>query len=332
LEHEPARVFTVNKDGYIIRNGQGELAAQVTGKLLYAAESGLDIPAVGDWVLVQSFDENMAVIHQVLDRKSLLKRKKPGRSIDYQAIAANIDVAFIMQSVDQNFNFPRLERYLVMVTESHIKPVILLSKTDLISAEEVQSLIDQIHQVHKTTPVIAMSNINRTGITEIQKQIRPGLTLCLLGSSGVGKTSLLNRLMDRDIFQTADVRAQDHKGRHTTSQRQLVVLPEGGLVIDTPGMRELGNFGMETGLTTIFSDIEELATDCKFRNCKHLTEPGCSVLAAVEKGEISRKHYDNYIKLRKESEHYQMSYTEKRKKDRERGKLYKNIMKEKQKK
>ncbi len=324
LEYSLARVTAVNKDKYTIRNEESEVPAEVTGKLMFGAESSLDLPAVGDWVYVQYFNENtLAIIHEILPRKSLLKRKVAGKKIDYQPIASNIDIAFIMQSVDFDFNLRRLERYLIMVNESHITPIILLSKSDLISADNLEQKISTIKNTNPGCEIIAFSNKTGTGLDEIKRIVKLGQTYCLLGSSGVGKTTLINRLIGENIFATHDVREKDGKGRHVTARRQLIILEQGGLIIDTPGMRELGNIGAQTGLDKTFKDIIDLAQDCHFKDCTHVNEPGCAVRNAVESGKLSEKRYQNYLKTRKESEYYEMSYLERRNKEKKFGKLIK---------
>lgn len=285
---------------------------------------------MGDWVYVKYYNkQTFAIIHDILPRKSLLKRKTSGKTIEYQLIAANIDTAFIIQSLDVDFNIPRLERYLVMVNESNITPVILLSKLDLISSDNLKKKNFQIQSTYPDYKIIAFSNLNSKGLNGIKNLIKPGQTYCLLGSSGVGKTTLLNRLTGKNMYKTGEVRKKDGKGMHVTSQRQLVLLDLGGIIIDNPGMRELGNIGVDTGIQDTFQDILKLARECHFKNCTHTKEPGCSVLEAMKKGELSEKHYQNYIKIRKESEFYNMSYVEKRQKDKQTGKLYRRIMEEK---
>jgi ribosome biogenesis GTPase len=333
-EFSPARVTAVNKDNFLIRNETAEVSAEISGKLMYAAESSLDFPTVGDWVFVQYFnDNNLAIIHEILHRKSLLKRKMAGKNIDYQLIAANIDTAFIMQSLDANFNLRRLERYLIMVNHSNIEPVILLSKRDLISNTELQKKtaaaqnMNPAHDKDYNYEIIAFSNKTGEGIDAIQSLISAGKTYCLLGSSGVGKTTLLNRLIGQDVFTTGAVREKDSRGRHITARRQLSILENGGMIIDTPGMRELGNIGVDTGIKETFSDIVTLARKCRFNDCTHTTESGCAVVQAVEEGHLTSGRYQNYIKVSKESEYHEMSYLEKRRKDKKFGKMVKEMKK-----
>jgi ribosome biogenesis GTPase len=327
-EYRLARVTAVNRDNYIIRNEEAEVTAEITGKIMHGAESALDFPAVGDWVYVQYFNEDtFAVIHGILPRRSLLKRKTAGKKIDYQLIASNIDTAFIIQSLDSNFNIRRLERYLIMVQESNIQPAILLSKRDLISTEDLKRNISAIKNIHHTYDIIAFSNKTGEGLDEIQSMIKKGETYCLLGSSGVGKTTLLNRLIGQDMFATGAVREKDDRGRHVTARRQLIILAGGGLIIDTPGMRELGNIEVQTGLNKTYTDIQTLGQECRFKDCTHINEPGCAVLDAVKQGALSEEQYQHYIKLKKESDHYEMSYLERRKKDKKFGKMVKEVMK-----
>ncbi len=323
-EHSLARVVAVNKDNYIIRNEEEEIPAELTGKLMYGAESNLDLPTVGDWVYVQYFNENtFAIIHETFPRKSLLKRKVAGKKIEYQIVASNINTAFIVQSADFDFNIPRLERYLIMVNEGNIEPVILLSKRDLISDENLGQQILEIKNMNPNYEIIAFSNKTGEGLDRIQEILRPGKTYCLLGTSGVGKTTLINRLIGKEIFATGAVREKDGKGRHVTARRQLIILEHGGMIIDTPGMRELGNIEISAGLNETFSLIANLAQNCRFKDCTHTEEPGCCVKKAVKDGELSAKRYQNYLKIRKESEYYETSYLERRKKDKKFGKICK---------
>lgn len=325
-----ARVMAVHKDSYMINNGENDVFAELIGKLVFNATSPIDYPAVGDWVFANFYDENtFSIIHNVLPRKSLLKRKTPGKKIDFQLIAANIDVAFIVQSLDTNFNLRRLERYLVMVKESNINPIVLLSKCDLVDTENIKKRITEIHKIMPFLHVQPFSNKDESGLKNIKDLLAPRKTYCLLGSSGVGKTTLLNNLIGESIFTTKTVREKDSKGRHATTYRQLIKLDCQAMLIDTPGMRELGNFSVETGIDETFSEIKELSEQCQFNNCTHVNEKGCAVIKAVEKGQVPEKRYQNYIKMKKESIFNEMSYLEKRQKDKQFGKLCKTVMKHK---
>ncbi len=327
---ELARVTAVHKDSYTINNGEKDIFAEIVGKILFSATSPLDYPAVGDWVLTKLYDDNtLSIIHEILPRKTLLKRKTPGKKVEFQLIAANINIAFIIQSLDENFNLRRLERYLVMINESNIRPIVLLSKSDLLTAQEVVSRINKIQEIMPHLQVQPFSNETKSDLENVKGLLKPGLTYCLLGSSGVGKTTLLNNLIGETLFQTKSVREKDSKGKHATTYRQLVQLDCGAMVIDTPGMRELGNFMVETGLDDTFAEIAELTGKCQFNNCSHSNEKGCAVLNAVKEGDLSEKRYQNYIKMTKESIHNEMSYLEKRQKDKQFGKHVKSVMKHK---
>lgn len=324
-----ARVTAVDRNRYVIRNENGEIPAELTGKLLFSADSATDLPCVGDWVCVQYRDSGtQASIHHVLPRKSFLRRKTPGKNIEFQMMAANIDVAFIVQSCHFDFNVRRLDRYLVMVNEGHIEPLLLLTKTDLISPEALEQLVGSIRQAGIDAGIVTLSNVTGEGIDQIREIMIPGKTYCLLGSSGVGKTTLINRLMGDAGLETRDV-SHTGEGRHTTTRRQLVLLENGGLLVDMPGMRELGMLGFGEGIDNSFSDIAELSKNCRFANCSHTNEPGCAVRSAIEQGELSPEQFQNYRKLTKESEFHEMSYVEKRKKDRAFGQLVRSVTKTK---
>lgn len=325
-----ARVITVNKDNYTLMNEDGEFIAEIMGRLRYHADSKVDLPAVGDWVEIKiKDDDSPALIKHILHRKSELKRKSAGNRIEYQMIAANINTAFIMQSLDSNFNINRMERYLTMVNESDIEAAILLSKKDLVTEDELQERIAAIRNQGIKEEVIVFSNKEENGIHEIMDYLEKGKTYCMLGSSGVGKTSLLNNILGDEVFEVQEIREKDGKGRHTTTNRHLKVLPSGAMIIDTPGMRELGNIEITEGIKKTFNEIETLAKRCKFNNCTHTNEPKCAVLEAIEIGELSEEHYLHYLKLRKESQYNEMSYLEKRKKDKNFGKMIKAVLKEK---
>ena len=329
-EFEIARVVAVHKDSYTLNNGKKDIIAELVGKILYGASSPMDYPAVGDWVFAHFYDDNsFSIIHEILPRKSLLRRKSPGKKIDFQLVAANIDVAFIVQSLDENFNLRRLERYLVMVNEGNISPIVLLSKSDLLSSLDNGNRNSEIQKIMPHLQIYPFSNKNKSGLKDIKDLLTPGLTYCLLGSSGVGKTTLLNNLIGESLFKTKEVREKDGRGRHATTSRQLIRLDCGAMVVDTPGMRELGNFSIESGLDETFSEIAELSKDCKFSDCTHASEKGCAVLKAVADGRLSEKRYQNYIKMNKEAIYHEMSYLEKRQKDKKFGKFCKTVMKQK---
>ncbi len=322
-----ARVSAVDRSSYLIRNEVGEVPAELAGKFYFHAESSVELPCVGDWVAVQYHnDDTEAIIHGVFPRRTFLRRKRAGTEVDYQMIAANIDIAFIVQSCHFDFNLPRLNRYLVMAADGHVEPIVILAKTDLISPDELQQKLEAIRQAGITTRVIALSNVTGSGFDGFHQVLMPGRTYCLLGSSGVGKTTLINHLTGRDDLDTKAVSGTG-EGTHTTTRRQLIVLDKGIMFIDTPGMRELGLLGAGEGVSKGFEDITELSMACRYADCSHTQEAGCAVLAAIANGELSEERYSGYLKLRKESEHYEMSYLDKRKKDKAFGRFIKTVKK-----
>ena len=328
-DYRLARVAAVDKESYVVYGENTECRAELAGKLMYAAGSALDYPTVGDWVYVQYFDCNtFAIIHGLVPRKSLLRRKTAGKTVDIQLIAANIDTALIIQSLDSNFNLQRLERYVVVASESKIRPVILLSKSDLAQADEIQERLLAIKKRLPEVEAVSFSNLDGSAMANMSGLLNRGETFCLLGSSGVGKTTLVNNLIgDDSAFKTAAVRQRDDKGRHTTSRRQMIVLKSGAILIDTPGMRELGAFYVESGIESTFSEIAELAKRCRFADCSHAQEAGCAVLEALGRGAIDAKQYENFLRMVKESRYYAMSYQDKRNKDKNFGKMVKSVKK-----
>ena len=328
INTEIARVIAVDKNSYLINSGLQDIPAEITGKLMFTADSPLDYPTVGDWVIAQVMDEStFAIIHDILPRRSVLKRKTAGKKIEFQLIAANIDTAFIVQSLDSNYNPRRLERYLVMVQDGNIQPVVLLSKSDLLSPAELEEKKAEIRAIMPQTQIVAFSNMNREGLSDLEALLGEGQTYCLLGSSGVGKTTLLNSLLDSEAFKTQSVREKDSKGRHTTTRRQLIHLQGGAMVIDTPGMRELGSLSTESGLNEVFDEIVTLAEECRYSDCSHTQEDGCAILDALADGTLAQDRYQNYVKMNKESIFNEMSYLEKKHKDKEFGKMVKSVLK-----
>jgi ribosome biogenesis GTPase / thiamine phosphate phosphatase len=322
-----ARITAVDRGSYLVRNESGEVPAELTGKLSYQIESSIDLPCVGDWVTAYYYnDDTAAIIHRVFPRKTFLRRKSAGENVDYQMIAANIDTAFIVQSCHFDFNPHRLERYLVMAADGHVEPVVILTKTDLIPPDEVEQKIAAIGAVTKAK-VIALSNVTGSGFDAFRHILLPQKTYCLLGSSGVGKTSLINRLIGREAFNTKAVSGTG-EGTHTTSRRQLIVLGQGSMLVDTPGMRELGIVGAGNEIDMGFEEIIVLSADCRYANCSHMHESGCAVRTAIERGELSEDRYLSYIKLKKESDFHEMSYLDKRKKDKAFGKYIKTAKKQ----
>jgi ribosome biogenesis GTPase / thiamine phosphate phosphatase len=298
----PARVIAEHRGLYRVSGTAGEMPAEVTGRLMFHAEERLDYPVVGDWVAAAVLDQGgRAVIHRILPRATVLARKHAGRKIEGQPIAANIDIIFLVIGLDRNFNLNRAERYLAVASGSGARPIVVLSKSDLVAdaggkAAEVRSRTDN-------ATVIAVSARTGSGLEGVRELLKGGRTGCFIGSSGVGKSSLINRLAGSELLRTAEVREADSRGRHTTSHRELFVLDSGGIVIDTPGMRELGLWDAGVGIERAFADIEELAAGCAFRDCTHRIEPGCAVRAAVDAGELEPGRYENFLKLVREQEH-----------------------------
>jgi ribosome biogenesis GTPase / thiamine phosphate phosphatase len=330
-ESKVARIIAVDRDRYIIGSEVGSIPAELTGKLSYCAETTEDMPCVGDWVLVDYYDKNAhAIVHDILRRKTILRRRSSGARVDYQLIAANIDVAFIVQSCDVDFNLNRLDRYIVMAKDGGIESILLLTKSDLVADLKLESMIEEVRREH-SIEVIPLSSTSGAGYDRFEDTLKKGKTYCLIGSSGVGKSTILNRLIGKEEFATNTVREKSAKGRHTTTRRQLVVLDNGALFVDTPGMRELGMLSFGVGIDESYADIAAIAERCRFANCTHTTEKGCAVLIGVAEGELTDERFQSYLKLTKESRYYEMTYLEKRKKDKAFGKMLKNYMKSKQK-
>jgi ribosome biogenesis GTPase len=325
--YEIGRVITEHKERYIVKTEKGEFEAEITGNMRFSAKNREDFPAVGDWVALTIYDPDFAVIYKILPRSSVIKRQAVGHSGEIQIIAVNIDYAFIIQAVDRDFNINRLERYLTICNSSKVSPVIIISKTDLTDELRIKEILDNIKSRIKNIPVIAISNETGSGYDTIKQFIEKGKTYCMLGSSGVGKSTLLNNLSGRSIMKTDAISDSTNKGRHITSHRELVLLENGGILIDNPGMREVGIADSSNGLEITFDIILKLSKDCKFTDCKHIQESGCAVLKAVENGEIDKTSYQNYLKMEREKAHYESSIAERRKKDKVFGKMLKDYKK-----
>lgn len=319
-----ARVAAVDRDQLLLVDQTGPFRAKLAGRYLHRHHLSHELPCVGDWVCVERQPtDGFGVIHGLLERKTSLRRKSAGNAVGYQMIAANVDHAVIVQSCHFDFNLKRLERYLVMALEGGAEPCVLLTKTDLVDAAVRTEQLADLRSAGVTAPIVALSNVTQDGVSDFKRSLVPGQTYCFVGSSGVGKSTLINHLLGREMLETKSVSGTG-EGRHTTTRRELIRLDGGALVIDNPGMREFGIIDAAGGLESSFSDIAAFAADCYYRDCSHTSEPGCAVLEAAQSGDISQEHFENYTKLMKESEFHEMSLAEKRKKDRDFGKFIKS--------
>ena len=299
FEHDglaPARVAVEHRSEYVVYTQHGELRAELTGRLRHGDEH----PAVGDWVAVVSrADEGRATIHAVLPRRSAFVRKVAWAETKPQVVAANVDVAFVVSGLDLNFNVRRIERYLTLAWESGAQPVVLLTKADL--CDDVESRVYEVESVAFGVPVHAVSAPHGDGVDTVRSYVPAGRTAALLGSSGVGKSTLVNALVGTELLAVQEIR-EDGRGRHTTSHRQLVPLPDGGMMLDTPGMRELQLWDADSGMEAAFQDLESLAGQCRFADCSHGREPGCAVRAALAEGTLDVERFESWRKLQRELE------------------------------
>jgi ribosome biogenesis GTPase len=304
-EYVPGRVSFQNQHLYRVYTEQGELLAEAAGKLRYEAVSTEDLPAVGDWVALRFRpSEDKARIQAVLARQSKFARKAAGAKTEAQIVGANVDTIFLVTSLNQDFNARRIERYLTTIWDSGARPVLILSKADLCHNEaEITARVTELQTATQNVPLHIVSVKTNQGLDELQQYCRVGQTIALIGMSGVGKSTLINYLLGYDRQVVKEVREHDDRGQHATRHRELILLPQGGLVLDTPGMRELQLWEVESGLETAFEDIEALAAQCFFSDCQHKSEPRCAVQAAVQEGALAAERLDNYDKLQKELHH-----------------------------
>ncbi len=300
-----ARIIATHKDRYEIVCDKGHGFAQIKRGKFYDNPDSI-YPTTGDFVLIEWNDSGDSMIYETLKRISSFSRtasssdkNKELHNQHEQLVAANFDYVFIMQSLNNNFNINRIQRYLSLAWASGGIPVIILTKSDLV--DNVQDYIDEVESVSIGVDVHAISCVTKEGLEDIKKYFSKGKTIVFLGSSGVGKSTLVNTLYGEEVMKTSEIREDDSRGRHTTTSRNLIMLPNGAMIIDTPGMRELGMWNAEEGISKTFSDIEELMIQCKYRDCTHTNEPGCKVLEAIENGELSRERFEEYLKLQKES-------------------------------
>ena len=325
------RVTQEHRERYVVSDGDNEYEAEITGNLRFSANSRADFPAVGDWVTLTIFDSDQAIIHKILPRRSILERQAVGKFGEIQIISTNIDVAFIIQAINNNFSINRLERYLSICYSANIEPVLVISKIDLSTEKEIQNAISDLEKRDRKVKYILLSNMTLKGLDQILDFIQTGKTYCVVGSSGVGKSTLINNLLKKNILKTGQISHSTNKGKHVTDHRELFVLENGGIIIDTPGMRELGMTDNTEGIKTTFQEIFDISLNCKFPDCKHFNETGCAVIEALNNGTIDIDSYDNYQKIHKEQERFQTTVAEKRKKDKVFGKMIKNYHKYKKK-
>ena len=328
ISFDTGRVIAEHKERYIIRTPKGEFEAEITGNMRFTAKSREDFPAAGDWVALTIYESGFAIINKILPRFSIIKRQAVGQFGEIQIIATNIDYALLVQAVDRDFNINRLERYLTICNSAGVSPIIVLSKTDLINECRVSEILENIKARINNVPVIAISNKTKDGYDEIKTIIEKGKTYCMLGSSGVGKSTLLNNLSGKTIMRTDTLSSSTNKGRHVTSHRELILLENGGILVDNPGMKEVGITDSTSGLEITFDIIVRLAQNCKFKDCTHTNEIGCNVLKAVEKEEIDKGSYENYLKMESEKAYFESTVVERRKKDKDFGKIVKNYKKD----
>jgi len=297
----PARVVAQQRNCWRVAGIFGERLAEATGKLRLEAEEGADWPAAGDWLAVElRGSSDMAAVRAVLPRQNRFARKAPGKKIEEQVIAANVDTALVVSALDGDFNPRRVERYIAQCWESGVRPVLLLNKAD--ACENANERAAEIERVALGAAVYVVSAKTGEGVEGVELLLKPGQTFVMLGSSGVGKSTLTNRLLGQSLQKANEVRANDARGRHTTTTRELFVLPCGALLIDTPGLRELHLWNADEGLAQAFAEIEQLADRCRFKDCRHETEPGCAVQAAVQAGTLDAARFENRRKLLREQE------------------------------
>lgn len=333
LEGLPARVTAEHRGSYEVINEKGVFSAKITGKLIFDAVGREDYPVVGDWVLISEPEAGQVLIQSILPRKTIIRRRsgdknRAGEKTEVQIIGANIDKAFVVEAIGRDYNLNRFERYFALAGEGGVDCAIILNKIDLISGDELDAKLAELKSRFKDIEIIPTSVISKDGLDALSSHISPGRTYCFLGSSGIGKSSLINKLIGDNSIKTGKISSLSGRGRHVTTARQMYFLKNGGMVIDNPGMREVGMTDADAGIEKFFDEIIALAGNCKYADCAHISEPDCAVLAALTSGELDGDKYQNYVNLKKEAEYYGMSSLERREKARSFGKFVKSAKKE----
>tara|TARA_B100001029_G_C15062631_1_gene459938 strand:- start:828 stop:1886 length:1059 start_codon:yes stop_codon:yes gene_type:complete len=301
------RVIRQSKKIYIVKTNYGNFISQISGNLRHCAQSQSDLPAVGDWVILKNKNAESSTIVKIVPRKSIIERQSISKFGKKQTIATNVDVAFVMQDITYDFNLNRLDRFLNICYSSQVKPIIILSKIDLIESKILDYHIKNIKNRFNNVIVLKLSNKSLEGFKQIKMQIKFGKTYCFIGTSGAGKSSLINNLIGKQVMLTKSLREKNKKGQHTTSHREIFILENSGILIDTPGMRELGITESFISLKSTFKKIFTIAQDCKFSDCKHINEPKCAVQIAVLIGKLEQSYLDNFHKMKQEQEQFSLS-------------------------
>lgn len=301
----PGRVCRCHRESFLVWTPRGEVDTEATGRLRYTSDSADDWPVVGDWV---ALSPGYPLIDAVLPRRTKFSRKQPGAATEEQILAANVDIVFVVTDAGSDFNLPRIERYLLMVSQSGAKAIVVINKADLV--DDPSSWAGRAAQISGGQPVLAVSARTGEGLDGLRHQISSGKTAALAGSSGVGKSTIVNHLLGYERLPTGSVRESDGRGRHTTTHREIIPIPGAGLLMDLPGLRELQVWGGAEAADEAFSDIGALAADCRFRDCSHGSEAGCAVLAAVADGRLDHRRYESYLKLQKELAYHETKVDE----------------------
>lgn len=321
-----ARVTGVSGDFYDVFDGNQSYSAQLMGKMKYNADSSLDLPAVGDFVLINSF-EDTAFIHELIPRKNYFARKNSGAEFSIQLIASNLNVCLIICGLDSDYSINRVERYLTICAAAGIEAHVVFTKMDLHDSDSLNKINQEFSERNPNVKFTFISNLSNDGFSPLKQILVKGYTYCFTGSSGAGKSSLINNIIQDNVQNISHISDSTSKGRHTTTKREMIFTKDGYILIDTPGMREIGITDFSNAENIVFDEIAELASKCRFKDCTHTSEPGCAVLDAVETGEISLDRLKNYRKLSREAEHFSISVSERKRRDKNFGKMVKEVKK-----